>query len=69
MFKVGDRVECVDDDEGGKFRIKAGQTYVVTGVSDCGKFCMVSGGGEVEYFQRRFRPVRMFKGNKHATVS
>ena len=54
MFKVGDSVRCVDDDGGGKFNIRAGQTYVVTGVSDCGKFCMVSG-GEAEYFQSRFK--------------
>ena len=68
MFKVGDRVVCVDDDGGGKFNIRAGQTYVVTGVSDCGKFCMVSG-GEAEYFQSRFKSVKAFKGNKHATAS
>lgn len=68
MFKVGDKVECVDDDEGGKFKIRAGQTYVVTEVSDCGKFCMVSGSG-AEYFQRRFRPARAFRGNKHATTN
>ena len=68
MFKVGDRVECVDDDAGGKVWIRAGQTYIVTEVSDCGEFCMV-GGGKVDYFQRRFRSVRTFKGNKHATAS
>ena len=68
MFKVGDMVECVDDDNGGKFSIKAGQTYVVTEVSDCGEFCMV-GGSTSDYFQRRFRSVRTFKGNKHATAS
>lgn len=66
MFKVGDRVECVDD--GGKFDIRAGQTYVVTEVSDCGKFCMVSGSG-AEYFKNRFKSVKAFKGNKHATAS
>ena len=66
MFKVGDRVECVDD--GGKFEIRVGQTYVVTKVSDCGKFCMVSGSG-AEYFQNRFKSVKAFKGNKHATTS
>lgn len=68
MFKVGDKVECVDDDEGGKFNIRAGQTYIVTDVSDCGKFCMVSG-SVAEYFKRRFRPARAFRGNKHATAS
>jgi len=68
MFKVGDMVECVDDDEGGKFSIRAGQTYKVTEVSDCGKFCMVSGSG-ADYFQRRFKSVKIFKGNKHATAS
>lgn len=68
MFKVGDKVECVDDDVGGKAWIRVGQTYIVTEVSDCGEFCMV-GGGEVGYFQRRFRSVRTFKGNKHATAS
>lgn len=68
MFKVGDRVECVDDDNGGKFNIRAGQTYVVTEVSDCGKFCMVVGSG-AEYFQRRFKSVKIFKGNRHATAS
>lgn len=61
-FKVGDRVECVDDDNGAKPWIKSGQTYVVTEISDCGEFCMVSG-GRVDYFQRRFKPVRTFKGN------
>lgn len=69
MFKVGDSVRCVDDNDGGEFNIRAGQTYVVTEVSDCGKFCMVSGGGEAEYFQLRFKSVKAFKGNKHATAS
>lgn len=68
MFKVGDRVVCIDDDSGGKYRIKAGQTYIVTEVSDCGVFCTVVG-SVADYFQRRFKAVDAFKGNKHATAS
>lgn len=68
MFKVGDKVVCVNDDCGEKIYITRGAVYTVSGLSDCGEYCSVHG-APASYYKDRFVKIDKFKGNKHATAS
>ena len=60
MFKVGDKVKCIN--ARGKGLIKEGGVYEVTQVN--GIHCSVYGVVGAVYRQSRFVKVNTFKGNK-----
>ena len=52
MFRIGDTVRCVDNNNGSFYHITVGKTYTVTRVNSDGKIEV--DGGDNAYFPHRF---------------
>lgn len=55
MFRVGQKVECIDARNQENFLTK-GAVYIITSISDCGGYVRVDG-ASFGHYHGRFRPI------------
>ena len=55
MFKVGQKVICIDDDSGKKMFIKRGKTYIITSLHNHRDFIIVDSLHSIPYYKSRFK--------------